>query len=312
MEERTNTNLETEKDSKSFKRKLRLYQWASILMLLIIGLLTYMLIMTRQSLETTSTKVELTLEENLELQAELDSLLNEYTYVKHEYDSVLLDKDIKILEKAKEIEQLIAQQADYWRIRRQLNMLREITQNYVREIDSLHVENKVLKDENVRMQDVIHKAVRQTEELSQSKLALEEKVEMAATLRAFQINATAVRLAGFRKNERETDSAKKTEKIKVCFIVAENPITPAGIKNIYLRIAGPDSEILRFSDDDLYSFSFQGETLQFSTKSSIDYQNSNIEMCLYWEKTHDFVPGQYVISIFTNDALMGETYLTLN
>ncbi|MBS4012689.1 MAG: hypothetical protein KGZ97_02855 [Bacteroidetes bacterium] len=308
MEERVNTNSGVD----STKSKLKLYQWASFVMLLIIGLLTYMLIDTRQSLETTTTEKTLSQDENLQLKNELDSMIFEYTAIKLEYDSVLYDKDLVIQEKAKEINKLIAQQADYHRIRRQLDLLRDITQNYVREIDSLHTENKVLKAENVRMQDEIRTVVKQSEALTQTKQQLEEKVEIAAGLRAFQMSAIGTRTAGFRNTERETDKAKRVEKIKVCFVIAENPITQPGRKNVYMRIAAPNTEILRISDDDSYSFVFREETLQYSIKSHFDYNNKNIDMCLTWDKNKDFDPGQYLISIFTDDALMGETSLTLN
>ncbi len=293
------------------KKKLKIFQWLSILLLLVIGGLSYLVIDIYQSLDKTEEAAEKSQLENIALQNELDELLYDYTIVKNQYDSVLVDKDERIQEMTKEIEQLLAQQADYWRIRRQLDLLRDITQTYVREIDSLHTENQVLKAENIRMHDEIQRVTEQTASLSQTKEELEEKVGKASTLRAFQISATGIRLAGFRGSERETDRARRVEKIKTCFTVAENPIAPAGSKNIYKRIAGPDDEILRLSDDDTYSFVFEEDTLQYSVHQSIDYQNRSVNMCLYWDVASELNPGQYIITLFTDDAIMGETLLNL-
>ena len=313
MEESINKTVDNNmKEKKSSKDSLRVFQFISILFLLIIGVLSYLLYDSYQSLDEKTDEVQLTLEENITLQTEFDGLLKDYTTVKHQYDSVLVDKDEQIQEMSKEIEQLLAQQADYWRIRRQLELLRDITQNYVREIDSLHTENRVLKAENVRMHDEIQRVTEETVVLSQTKVELEEKVEKAATLRAFQISATGLRFAGFSKRERETDKARRVEQIRTCFTIAENPIAPAGNKNVYLRIADPHGEILRISDDERYSFVFQEDTLQFSVSEDINYQNTNMEMCLNWNTHEELIPGQYIITLFTDDAVMGETLINLN
>ncbi len=311
MEERKGNTEGAENKSVEKLRKSneRIYKWTILLLVLVIGVLTYFLVTETKDLKE---EVVLTQDQNTELKFELDSLVGEYTHVKHQYDSVLTDKDEVIQEKTREIEKLIAQQADYYRIRRQLNLLRDITQNYVREIDSLHTENKVLKAENIKMQDEIQRVTQQTETLSQTKTELEEQVEKAAGLRAFRLSATAIRLYGFRNRERETDKARRTDMIKICFTIAENPIAPAGEKNVYIRISGPDTEILRISDDDAYSFVYGSDTLQYSVKESFDYQNNNIDMCLYWDKSEDYEEGQYLISVFTDEDFLGETLLNLN
>ena len=131
---------------------------------------------------------------NIELKAELNALLEEYNAIKYEYDSVLVFQDSIIQANAREIERLIAQQVDYRRIRRQLNLLREITQNYVREIDSLHAENRVLKAEKDVLQREVERYTQETRVLTQSKEDLEGKVEVASALRAFQISAQPIRL----------------------------------------------------------------------------------------------------------------------
>ena len=308
-----NTTVKGEENKgQPLKKKLRAYQWISIILLLLVGLLTYLVYDYRQLLNETSETAIMSQEENIELQSELDELIFEYTTIRNQYDSVLVEKDTKIQEMTQEIEKLIAQQHDYWRIRRQLDLLRDITQNYVREIDSLHTENRVLKAENVRMHDEIQRVSEQTAALSQTKVELEEKVEKAATLRAFQISAIGLRFAGFRNTERETNSARRVEQIRTCFTIAENPIAPSGTKNVYLRIADPYGDILRISDDDRYSFVFQDDTLQFTVSDTFNYQNTNMEMCLNWNKYEDLTPGQYIITVFTDDAVMGETLINLN
>lgn len=264
----------------------------------------------RQTLKEVSHEREVAMILSEELQLELDSVLDEYNMVKLEYDSILVDKDSVIQANAREIQGLIARQADYHRIRRQLNLLREVTQNYVREIDSLHTENMVLKAENIQMREEIQEVQRRTTELTRGKAELETKVEVASALRAYQIDAFPFRLRG-RGREDETDRAGRVEQVRVCFLIGENPITRPGEHNVYMRIADPHGQILRVSDDLAYSFIHQGDTLQYSAKGSINYQNMQMNKCLTWERISEFEPGVYYISLYTDEYRLGESAFEL-
>ncbi len=301
-------NKSNTSDTKS--RNDNVYKGTILVLVIIIGVLTFMLITGRQALQEVSTEKTIVNELNLELKDELNNVLNEYTMVKHEYDSVLTKQDSIIQANAREIEKLIAEQGDYRRIRRQLNLLREITQNYVREIDSLYTENRVLKAENVEMQQEIQRVTRQTTQLTETKEELEGKVEVASALRAFQINATPIRLRG-RDREDETDRARRTDRVRVCFTVAANPVASPGNKNAYVRIADPTGSILRLGDDERYSFTIGEDTLQFSMRGQFNYINQDTDVCLYWDKQEEFDEGMYLVSLFTDEFRLGETQFSL-
>ena len=299
--------MENQSQPASDKRNERIYKGTIIVLLLIIGVLAVMLFTSRQSFKVEREAATVV---NLELQHELDSLMSEYNAVKLEYDSVLVDKDSIIMANAEEIQRLISSQADYYRIRRQLNMLQEVTQNYVRDIDSLVTINKVLKEENIAFQEEIQRATIRTTELEQDKEELSTKVEVASALRAYQLNAEAIRMRS-RGREEATDRASRAEQMKVCFTLGENPIATPRNYNVYLRIAKPDGSILRVSDDDAYSFIFEGDTLQYSAHAVVDYQNRDTDVCLYWQRMEEFEPGLYLISLFTNEYRLGESAINL-
>ncbi|MDE6694508.1 MAG: hypothetical protein K2J57_01595, partial [Bacteroidales bacterium] len=92
----------------------------------------------------------------VELQSELNQVMDEYNTVKFEnqdLSSQLSEKDSVIMANRKEIEKLIASQADYRKIKRKLELLRAITQDYVVRIDSLVTVNKQLEEENIQMKE---------------------------------------------------------------------------------------------------------------------------------------------------------------
>lgn len=299
--------MEKQSQTGSDKKNEKIYKGTIIVLLLIIGVLAVMLFTSRQSFKV---EREAATTVNLELQHELDSLMAEYNAVKLEYDSILVDKDSIIMANATEIQRLISSQADYYRIRRQLNLLQEVTQNYVRDIDSLVTLNKVLKEENIAFQQEIQRAAIRTTELEQDKEELTSKVEVASALRAYQINAEAIRIRS-RGREEVTDRASRAEQIKVCFTLPDNPVARTGNHSVYLRIAKPDGSILRISDDEAYSFVIQGDTLQYSAVTVVDYRNQVTDACIYWQRMEEFEPGLYLISLFTDEFRLGETALTL-
>ncbi len=292
------------------KRNERIYRVSILILGIMVVGFAILWFTSRQSLQEMTTEREVAEQLNRELQHELDSVLDEYYMVKLEYDSILVEQDSIIQANAQEIQRLIARQADYNRIRRQLNMLREITQNYVHEIDSLYTENRVLKAENIQMREEIQQVQRRTTQLTQDKQVLESKVEEAATLRALQFEPVSFRIRG-RDREDETDRAHRAEQIRVCFTIAENPITPPGVYNAYMRIAGPSGNILRLSDDFSHAFVYQGDTLQFSAKESFRYDNAAKDLCLTWQRIEEFDPGVYSISLYTDEYRLGETALQL-
>lgn len=278
------------------------------ILILLIAVLTWQVIVTKTKVHTFTVEKDKAVTQNKELQTELDSLLKEHEKIKTEYGSLsgkLSEKDSIILAKAEEIQKLIATQADYSRIKKKLDYLRGITQGYVSQIDSLYRVNKTLKDENVKIKDDYSKEVTKTNELTKDKEKLNEKVTMASSLKAYNIKGSPVRFRSGGKKEEAEEKAKKTDRIKVSFTLSENLIIASGTKSVYVRIARPDDKILTTSESS--SFTYGGEQIQYSVKKDIDYENKAIDVTMYWDKTEEFTAGTYVVSVFTDGMLIGES-----
>jgi hypothetical protein len=292
----------------------KLYKIIIIIMGVIIAVLVWQLIVTKTRVNTFTVEKETAQTQNKELQHELDSLLVEHEKIKSEYGTLsaqLTEKDSIILAKADEIQTLIASQADYYKIKKKLDYLRGITQGYISQIDSLYTVNKELKDKNVEITDKFEKEQVKTTELTKDKEQLTEKVSLASTLKAYNIKGVPVKSKSGGKKEEVVDKAKKADRIKVSFTLSENLIAPSGSKNIFVRIARPDDRIMTVADDDAHSFEYNGQNIQYSLKESIDYQNKAVDLILYWDKIEDFTEGTYVVSVFTDGYLIGESQFVL-
>ena len=282
-----------------------------LLLLVIIGLVIALL----QQSKSTVVRIEQKVKENLTLQTELDSLMSEHDVIKLEYGSLtdsLTAKDSMIIANAEEIKKLIASQADYYRIRKKLDLLRKTTQGYLSQIDSLYTENRVLTEKNVVLTEKYEQQVTISQELEKTKVELEDKVTQAAVLKAYNIVSEGLRVRG-EDSEKLTFKARRVDAVKVCFTLSENPVAQPGMRTVYVRIARPDNVIVTQGKDDAFSFEHQGQKLNFSMKQEVNYQNKAMNVCLKWDKQSDepAMKGVYKVYIFTDGYEIGYSQFTL-
>lgn len=283
----------------------------------IIALLIVWLIVEKSRIHTIYIEKEAIVAHGTELQSELDSLMKEHNKIKSEYGEIsdqLTEKDSIILANAQEIQKLIATQGDYKKTKRKLELLRGITQGYLTQIDSLYKVNQALTDENYKFKKEIGKEKQINSELTKEKESLTEKVNLGSVLKAYNVKTSTVKLRSGGSKEVETDRAKRIERVNICFTLSENKITKSGSKTVYVRIARPDNVIVCEGKEDIYTFEYQGQRIQYSMKKEINYDNKSMEVCLSWNKKDPNAPamvGKYNVAIFVDGYEIGQSQFEL-
>jgi len=284
-----------------------------ILVIVAIGLFIA-LFQTRSNLKGLIEEKE---QQRTELQQELDSLLVEHDKVKLEYGQLadsLFVKDSVIQANAKEIRRLLDTEWEYYKVKKKLAQLQVVAQGYVMQMDSLYRVNASLSEENIAIKKDLKDLRKEKEQIESDRKILTEKVEIASVLKAINMEATGLRMRSGGEKEVATDKVQRVDQVRVCFTVDANKLATPGKKDIYIRIARPDQEILVKSRLDEYSFEFQGEMLQYSMMESVDYENRSVELCLYWKKEYsgqEMQAGLYHVDIFCENAIIGHTTFTL-
>ena len=196
------------------------------------------------------------------------------------------------------------------RLKKETETLRKIMVSYVHSIDSLNTLNKQLTVErNVAVESLkVQKGI--SGELEKKNSQLQTAVQTGSLLVASNITAEGVHYR-FGKKEVVTDKAKKAEKLKVEFTIVANRIAKGGNKDIYVRVLTPDGKELSKSADESSIFSFEGTKGYFDAIQSIDYTNQDMSLVVYCESTTGFIPGNYIIKLYSDGAEMGETTLAL-
>ncbi|MCL2414909.1 MAG: hypothetical protein FWC94_06635 [Bacteroidales bacterium] len=290
-------------------KKLKTLRWIIVALILLFAASMVIMIFTmRQRSETFA--------QNLLMQGELTQLMLEHETIRQEnlqFQAELTEKDSIILANSAEIQRLIVQQADYRRIRRQLELLRNITQDYVRRIDSLIVVNEELALQNQEIRQELTAERQRSRALAQDRDRLDDKVAIAAsTLRAYNLRAYALRVRG--TNQTITDRAARADRINVEFTLGENRIIQAGPRSIYVRIARPDNVIILAGLGDQYTFMLDEDQLQFTIREEIVYDNTAQSIRTSWSQRDPSQPamaGVYTVTVFMDGQEIGQTFFEL-
>ncbi len=255
--------------------------------------------------------------EKLNLEQELEEILKEHDALKMKMGDLSLqlsEKDSIILADAEEIKQLINSQADYRKIKRQLERLQNTAKEYVEEMDRLYLENQALKEENLMVKESLVVEQEKVASYQKDKDDLSQKISDAAVLTAYNLYARAIYMKNRGGTEIITEKANRTKRFKVSLILGENSLITPGPVNIYCRIAIPDGKILAMANSDTYSFNYLGKKLQYTIKSTINYTNKAENVSLYWDIPEDdkVIKGTYLVAVYTDNQLLGETSIVLD
>jgi len=253
----------------------------------------------------------------LSLTHELEDLMAEHNLIKEQYGNLvdsLSEKDSIIMANAEEIQKLIAQQADYNRIKKQLKRLQNIAQEYVTELDRLYAENTQLKEENTHLSQTLTQTQEEKTQIAKENENLTAKINTAAQLKAYNIKSRCIYYKSRNNTEIETEKASKVKKIKTTLTLAENSLITPGAFNIYCRISVPgDGRVLTPGKSDAYTFNHNGQKLQYSAKATVNYVNKAENVTLWWDlrENDKAIKGTYIVQVFSDEALLGETRFTL-
>ena len=302
-------------DSENRKKTNQPLWLYALLGLLAIALVFF--IVRNSSLRTDKEALEAEKEmQRLDFQAEVDSLMKVHNDLKESYGELsqeLAEKDSIIQADAVEIKKLLDSQWDYNRIKKKMTQLQEISQRYVRQMDSLYTVNRELVAENERIREEYQNERRQNTNRTRQKEELTNKVNQAATMRISNYSAQAVRFKGSGK-ESVTDRASRAERIRIDFTVAANELIKPGTKLFYVRIADPKRANISKGSGDEYSFKANGETLQFTEKVRVNYDGKETAVRAYYTKpdAYELMPGTYFIDVYEEGGkVIGQTTVDL-
>lgn len=173
--------------------------------------------------------------------------------------------------------------------------------------DSLSYEIGILNEDRVTLQQRQQELADTVSIFNQENRILAEKVNLAAALKAENLNVTAITAKG-KERDKSSYKAKKVDKIKVAFNLAENPLSTPENKEIYLRVLDPEGAVL--TDEAIGGGGFTtvaGEDSRYSAREVVSYTNDNQKVEMVYDYANQFRPGKYNVELFAEGYKIGNS-----
>lgn len=277
-----------------------------VLAILLAGSLAYMYKISSDAKTTETALVkdkDSAMTELIQLKQKLDAAIAENTSVS---DELIAERE-KVVKLMADLEKSNGDVASLKRIQSQYNALNA-------KFNALVKENGLLKDQNMTL-------VSKVDSLN---MALGEKIRFNDTLviqnenlaktveKAQRLVVMNLRTQGIKEKssgrEVVTEKARRADKLKVCFSIAQNEVAQSGDKLYYVQIIDSKNNVL--GEKKLENFGDQ--TLTYSFTTTVAYENKSVDVCESLDNNGvDFEKGMYFVNIFDKGTLVSKTSFTL-
>ena len=197
--------------------------------------------------------------------------------------------------------------AQVLKLKEENESLRGIMRSYVVQIDSLNTLNLELE---LNLTETTNNLNRTTEERDQFKQEVAEKTEQVkkgSKLSAYGFNSGALKSA---LKAKPTSRARQAAQLQSTFTISENPIASSGKKIVYMQIQGPSGRT--FQRMSSYMIQIGEESIAYTEKKEIDYQNKAIDISIYYDvREEGLSKGNYKVNIYCDENLIGSDSFTL-
>ena len=283
--------------AQSSNKSLKGYKIVIVILALILGALSYLYYNQVQQIrsdfaierDTLNSRITSFIVESENLHTEIDTL-NRYIEVERGKADSLLQRlhSERSLSRQKVME-----------YEKELGTLRTVMRGFVQQIDSLNRLNTTLIDENIEYRKKIGEERLRADAAEEKAQELGTKVRKGSVIRARDIA-----LLTLGSNNREVTRASRAARLRIDFFLSGNELAKPGERNVYVRLTGPEGYIL--SPDPAAVFSFEGDRITYSATRSVDYQNKDLPVSLYYNGAN-ITAGKYKVDVYMDGFLIGSS-----
>jgi hypothetical protein len=244
-------------------------------------------------------------EENYKMSEVLrGALTNELDDLKVGYDTLRMKNDtlnVQFENAQKMIDQLKNERRLNYnalaKYKKEIESMRGVMKSYLKQIDSLNKQVKVVSAENINLKKKITSETLRAEKAEEQAKEAKNLIKQGSVLRARDISLVALNA-----KDNEVSRIKNAKKLRVDFVVGANDLAAAGHRNVYLCLISPDGYTI--STEATPEFDYQGSKKIYSASREIDYQNEDISVSIFYSGS-GFTPGTYKAELYMDDTLIG-------
>ena len=185
-------------------------------------------------------------------------------------------------------------------LKNELATLRAISQDLVKQIDSLNVTNARLTAENQQVKLENKQVKQENTQLTNQNKELKETVDRAAMLELQSITMTMLD-----KNDRRTSLLRKLRKLQFDFVIAKNVTCKPGMKDLYARIMDPEGNLLGETEEK--TFRFEDSDIPYTLMQQLEYAGEEYKGVCYYalEEDVEIQKDYYSIDFFCDGNMIG-------
>lgn len=296
-----NDNPENKKNNDTAKNILIL---VLIILVIISGIKLYR---DSQDKEQQLEEILILSEDNSDLNMRLDSMtfqldlrIKEIENLGGEVDSLVAIKDQLIQERNSDRKRTTAEIAN---LNRKIDGYSVLLKEKDNEIVQLRSVNEQLYTENKDLKTVKAEIEEEVVKLNMKQQELEEKVNIAATLKAENIVVAAVNSRGRERTDEFRN--RHLEKLKVSFSLGDNKVAQPGTKDIYVQVISPNNQVIFDVAKGSGTFNIDGREEFYTAKQDILFDNSQQQLTYFYEKGSDYNSGVYTVRIYADGMAIG-------
>ncbi|MGB5463319.1 MAG: hypothetical protein WBM92_08145, partial [Aureibaculum sp.] len=143
---------------------------------------------------------------------------------------------------------------------------------------------------------------------SSEKTVLTEKVILNSAVIMSTVDVSAMKIKSNGKYV-ETDIASRTDAILVNFKLSKNSFQSSGYKEVYIVIQNPNGKVI----NEKGKFTLKnGNEVPYTDKTTTYYEKRNLAVSIFSDRfIQKIVKGTYIVKIYIEGYLIGETFLIL-
>jgi len=190
----------------------------------------------------------------------------------------------------------------------EIKQLKSAVSKYSSEIAELKNQNASLTNERNELKSTVDSVSTKAAELEKKNEELSSKVQTAAAIKAGNINVTAVNVRN-RGKESSSGRANATDKLRISFTIVNNPLAQKGLHSVYMRVIDPNGNLIISNNGGM--FSADGEEMQYSYMTSIEFANDGKLYSFDWAGIGTFMKGTYTVLLYADNYSMGNGSVSL-
>lgn len=225
-----------------------------------------------------------------------DSIVRQYNESKKKISQLLSELERERKSNSADAAKIALLEGKIRELEAEIGTLKNIVKHYLEEIKRLGDENAGLKLELEQASQRNETLATQNATMSQSNAELRKEVSLAKKL-----NITNLSLNSFNKKDKAEKNISKAKKLGVSFTVSPNNAASPGNKTFYIRILSPEGNLLGGGQ----SFSFDGTTVGATASRTLEYDNGELPVSIYWDVNTTLTPGSYTVEVFCDGYRLG-------